>query len=69
MKKEKWKTFVTDRWKVAKRRDCCVGSFLRSVLFLFMHQVGIMLRTRQNSGLIFYKILKAVLQNFALFLD
>ena len=63
MKKEMKLLWRRDRWEGNApgllAAFCC--------LFIFCYTVGCMLRTRQNSGLIFYKILKQFCENFALF--
>lgn len=65
MKKEKWKTFVTDRWKVAVAG---LLAALSTCFMLFIYAPLELYVTNQTEFWFdFYKILKAVLENFAIF--
>lgn len=65
MKKGKWKTFVTDRWKVAVAG---LLAALSTCFMLFIYAPLELYVTNQTEFWFdFYKILKAVLENFAIF--
>ena len=65
MKKEKWKTFVTDRWKVAVAG---LLAALATCFMLFIYAPLELYVTNQTEFWFdFYKILKAALENFAIF--
>ena len=65
MKKEKWKTFVTDRWKVAA--PGLLAAFAVCFIFFIYAPLELYVTNQTEFWFDFYKILKAVLQNFALF--
>lgn len=65
MKKEKWKTFVTDRWKVVVAG---LLAALATCFMLFIYAPLELYVTNQTEFWFdFYKILKAALENFAIF--
>ena len=62
MKKEKWKTFVTDRWKVAA--PGLLAAFAVCFIFFIYAPLELYVTNQTEFWFDFYKILKAVLQNF-----